>query len=507
MRRLLAVAAFLTLATALESARSGELLNNEALYLLAAWKWWRPEFLAGDWTYLVPWREHALFNATAGLRSLPLSLDVFKWVLRLVGWFAVYAGLLRLFRRLGIGWLAAVLAIIAWQVGGEAFVGGEWVIGGTEAKVPAYAALFFALERFLERRWLAGGLLLGLCFSLHPAVGVGAGIGVAAALLVDRAPLAALARAAIGTVIASIPGLVASLGLSRAAGAGGRPDWELVIRSRLPHHLDPYAFPWWGLIQVACFLVLLVLLVWRWRPGRETRMIGGFLAGAALFFAAGVGARALEAWALLQLYPFRILPLLLPPFVVGFLLDGALRRDGLPRTRRAVAIATVGALAILLGRGDRYVRGTPVPHPRAAPTRPPPDPRDALAVAHWVAANSAPDAVVLGAPSSKRAFWDYRRAQVVNWHALRYDRMHEWRERMEALAGPLPMDRPLSNAQIEDRFAALPGDSLLALASRYGATLLVSRTAYPLPTRFSSGEIRVYQLPQHGAEAPSPPQP
>ena len=494
MRRLLAVATLLTVATALESARSGELLNNEALYLFAAWKWWRPEFLAGDWTYAVPWREHALFNAAAGLLSLLLSLDALKWVLRLAGWFGVYAGLLRLLGRLGIGWLAAVVAIVAWQVGGEAFVGGEWVIGGAEAKVPAYAALFFALDRFLERRWLVGGLLLGLCFSLHPAVGVGAGVGVAAALLVDRVPLRDLVRAAMGTVLASIPGLVASVGVSKAAGAGGRLDWELVVRSRLPHHLDPYAFRWWGLIQIGIFLVLLALIVWRWRPGRGPRMIGGFLAGVTLLFVAGVAARALEAWAVLQLYPFRILPLLLPCFVLAFLLDGVLRRDGPPGVRRSLALATAAALVVQLGRGDRLIRGSPVPPPPSAATRPPPDPLDALAVAQWVSANGEPDAVVLGAGSSKRAFWDYRRAQVVNWHALRYDRMHEWRERMEALAGPLPEDRPLSNAQIEERFAALPGDSVLSLARRYGATLLVSRTAYPFPTLFVSGEVRVYQV-------------
>ncbi|MGH7586178.1 MAG: DUF6798 domain-containing protein [Gemmatimonadales bacterium] len=496
MRRLLAVAGLLTVATAVESARSGEVLTNEALYLFAAWKWWRPEFLAGDWTYAVPWREHALFNATAGLLSLPLSLDVFKWVLRLAGWFAVYAGLLQLFRRIGIGWLAAVVAIVAWQVGGEALVGGEWVIGGAEAKVPAYAALFFALDQFIQRRWLAAGLLLGLCFSLHPAVGVGAGVGVAAALLVDRVPLGDLARAAMGTVLSSIPGLVASLGVSQGAGAGGQRDWELVVRSRLPHHLDPFTFRWWGLVQIVCFLVLLALIVWRWRPAREIRMIGGFLAGAALLFIAGVVARALEAWAVLQLYPFRILPLLLPCFVLAFLLDGVLRRDGPPGIRRAVAIATAAALLIHLGRGERLIRGSPVPLAPTVATRPPPDPRDALAVAHWVRENAPRDALVLGAPSSKRAFWDYRRAQVVNWRALRYDRMHEWRERMEALAGPLPVDRPLSNAQIEERFAALPVDSVLTLARRYGATLLVSRTVYRLPTRFSAGEVRVYQLPE-----------
>jgi hypothetical protein len=81
--------------------------------------------------------------------------------------------------------------------------------------------------------------------------------------------------------------------------------------------------------------------------------------------------------------------------------------------------------------------------------------------------------------------------------------MQEWRERMEALAGPLPTDRPLTPAEIEARFDALPADSLEALGARYGASLLVSRGRYPFPVRFRSGDLTIYSLP--GAASLSPP--
>ncbi len=508
MKWTLAVAALLTLLTSVESALSGRLLNNEALYLLAAWKWWRPEFLPLDWSFAVPWREHALFNAAAGLLSLAFPLGAFRWVLRVLCWFAVYAGLVALLRRLAVPWWVIPLGILAWQVGGEAFVGGEWVIGGAEAKVPAYAALFASLAAFIDRRYLAGGLLLGLCFSLHPAVGVGAGVGVVAALATDRVSWRDLARAAGGGALAALPGLIASAGVSRGTGTGGEA-WEYIVRARLPHHLDPYTFRPGGYLAIAIFGALLALLARRWRRDRETRFIAAFTAGTALLFAGGIAARAAGAWPFLQVYPFRLLPLVLPMLVTPLLLAEAARQWRDPAARRRALAAAAVALAILLGRLDRLPRHRTDPA-RKAPWGAPytaQDGRDQAAAARWVADSAPPDAIVLATPTSKRAFWDYRRALVVNWSALRYDRFAEWRRRIDALAGPVPPDGSLPLRGFDARFDALPADSVTALGRRYGATLAVTRARYPFPVRFRSGAVSVYAIPGTGALSPPPAQP
>ncbi|HSE28385.1 MAG TPA: hypothetical protein VLA95_09170 [Gemmatimonadales bacterium] len=503
MKRTLALAALLTLLTAVESALSGELLNNEALYLFAAWKWWRPEFLAHDWSFAVPWREHALFNAAAGLLSLAFPLGVFKWVLRVLGWFAVYAGLVALLRRLAVPWWAIPVGVLCWQVGGEAFVGGEWVIGGAEAKVPAYAALFASLAAFLDRRHVAGGLLLGLCFSLHPAVGAGALAGVGAALLADRTPWRGLALAGTAGLCTAAPGLLASAGVSRGTGAGDAA-WEYIVRARLPHHLDPFTFAPGGFLALAVFGGLLALLACRWRPDRETRFVAAFVAGTALLFAGGIAARAMGAWPLLQVYPFRLLPLVLPMLVTPLLLAEAARhwRDPAAR-RRALAAAALG-IGVLLARPDRWsLSGSEAerravwgaPYSRA-------DRQDQAAAAAWVADSAPPDAVVLATPTSKRAFWDYRRALVVNWSALRYDRFAEWRRRIDALAGPVPPDGSLPLRGFDARYDALGADSMAALGARYGATLVVTHARYPFPLRFRAGAVSVYALPTAGSLSP-----
>jgi hypothetical protein len=116
------------------------------------------------------------------------------------------------------------------------------------------------------------------------------------------------------------------------------------------------------------------------------------------------------------------------------------------------------------------------------------------AAAAWVADSAPADAVVLASPTSKRAFWDFRRALVVNWPALRYDRFAEWRRRIDALVGPVPADGSVPLREFDARFDALSADSVTALASRYGASLVVTRARYPFPLRFRSGTVSVYAL-------------
>ena len=491
-----ALALGLTFLTAARLPWNGEPIDNEALYLLAAWKWWRPEFLASDWTFAAPWREHALFNALAGLLSLALPMGAFQWVLRLLGWFAAYAGLAGLLRRLAVPWWGIPLGLLLWWSGRQAFVAGEWLVGGAEAKPFAYAALFASLSAFLDRRHRAGGLWLGLTFSLHPAVGVGAVAGTAMALLLDRMPWRSLAQAAVAALATALPGLVASAGVS--SGAWGPEAWGLIVRARLPHHLDPLAFPPGGSLKVALFLLLLALVVQVGRPARATRFVAGFIAGTAVLFAAGIVARAAGAWTFLQVYPFRLLPLLLPLLVPALLLGEVARRWSEKGPRQAPLVALVLAVAVLAAG---------ILHPDPAPPAPTADRADVVAAAEWVADSAAPGAVVLASPGSKRAFWDFRRAQVVNWWALRYDRFGEWLARINALAGPIEPSGPVERSLLDGRFEALPSDSVSALGRRYGASFLVTRTSHPFPVRFRAGAVTVYALPAGDSLSPLPPSP
>lgn len=489
----------LTLLTALYAAVFAHVpWNNEGVYLIASWKWWRPDFLANDWTYGLRWREHTLYDAAAGLVSLVLPMTAFAWVLRLVCWSAVYYALLRLARRLGLAPWVAAAAVLLWLGAGQAIVGAEWVIGGVEAKVPAYAALFLALEQLLDRHDRAGGLLLGLTFSLHPAVGAGALMGVAAALLLIRAPLPRWLTVASWFVSAALPGLVTAMMVSHGIEPNTPATWALLVRAALPWHLDPAFFPLPGDARLLAFACLLVAIT-RLRPPRgEWRFLMGFVAGTGLLALAGLAARALHAYWVLQVYPFRIFPLIVP-LLLCFAVAAHLSRQPDGGTRRPPLDLTVGAaLALLIAypvgkfaeETDRLLR-------RPSPSTLGPDPatvqwRTAL---RWVADSTPPDAIVLLSPWDKDNYFFSRRAAVTNFFAMRADRLPSWWSRLEDLSGPLsPLHHP-SPYHLGARFDSLSTDAVLGLAQRYRTNFLVTHGTYPFPLRFSAGRTHVYALP------------
>jgi hypothetical protein len=64
--------------------------------------------------------------------------------------FAFATSLLALCRRLGLDALDAVLAVIVFTLMRQALFGGEWLFGGAEAKVWAYALVFAGLAMVLD---------------------------------------------------------------------------------------------------------------------------------------------------------------------------------------------------------------------------------------------------------------------------------------------------------------------------------------------------------------------
>jgi hypothetical protein len=488
----------LTLLTALYALVFAEVpWNNEGVYLIEPWKWWRPDFLANDWIYGARWHEHALYDATAGLLSLILPMTAFVWVLRITCWALVYYALLRLGRRLGLAPWAAAAAVLLWIATGQAVVGAEWVINGVEAKVPAYAALFLALEQLLNRNDRATGLLLGLSFSLHPSVGAGALVGVAAALLVIRAPLRRWLAVLGWFVPAALPGIVTASMMSRGVEPNTNATWSLLVRAVLPWHLDPTFFPFQDDVRLLALTGLLAAITMLERLSEEWRLLMAFMAGTGLLALAGLAARAVHAFWVLQVYPFRIFPVVVPLFL-SFVVMAELTRRAESRRRFPVGLAVGGALALLLGypvgkfaEDADELRREPFPVQRSL-DRQTVEWRAAL---RWVADSTPPDAIVLMSPWDRQSFFFSRRATVVTFWSPRVDRLSSWWGRLNDLSGPLSPRHPPSPYRLHIRFDSLSTEAVLTLAHRYRTTYLVTRGTYPFPLRFSAGRTRVYALP------------
>src|SRR5882724_2652903 len=489
----------LTLVTAIYAALFAEVpWNNEGVYLLAPWRWWRPDFLANDWTFWLRWREHTLYDATAGLLSLILPMTAFAWVLRLACWSLVYYALLRLARRLGLAPLAGAAAVLLWIGAGQAIVGAEWIIGNAEAKVPAYATLFLALEQLLDRHDRASGLLLGLTFSLHPAIGAGALVGIAGALVLIRAPLRRWSTVGIWFVPASLPGIVTAAMMSRGIEPNTAAMWALLVRAALPWHLDPAFFPLSDVIRLLALTCLLATVTMLQRVTEDWLLLMGFVAGTGLLALGGLAARAVHAYWALQVYPFRLFPVVVPLFLCFAVVGGLFGQSAEGPRRYPFGVAVGAAFALLaaypIGKltaeADRLLRHRiPLargPEPATVEWRP---------ALRWVADSTPTDAVVLLSPWNKESFFFSRRPAVVSFWALRVDRMASWWSRLQDLSGPLSPLYPPSPLHLQARFDSLSTEAVLRLAHRYRTTFLVTHGIYPFPLRFSAGRTRVYALP------------
>jgi hypothetical protein len=134
---------------------------------------------------------------------------------------------------------------------------------------------------------------------------------------------------------------------------------------------------------------------------------------------------------------------------------------------------------------------------------------DFVAAAKWVAdpSHTHPTDLVIAPPWQNDGYFYIQRALIVNWHAPRYDRMTEWKDRIETLVGDtshLTYEDGLlgeMDARCWAHYAALTPADIANIQQRYPdenrqkAKWLISTGKYDFPVVFNSGGYRVYRLP------------
>jgi hypothetical protein len=225
---------------------------NEPYYLGKAIHFWNPDWLRGDFFMDSP-DTHKVFYFTFGRLSLWLSPTVLAWTGRVLGW----ALLAWAWRRLSF----AVVPRAWWSILTAAFFGclmerchmaGEWVIGGIEAKVFAYASVFLGIEALLRNRWNRALMLFGVAAAFHVLVGGWAAVAAAIAWLfgkfetskspnlqISKSPsLLSLWPGILGGLLLSLPGVIPAIALDWGVDhATAQKAHEIYVFERLPHHL------------------------------------------------------------------------------------------------------------------------------------------------------------------------------------------------------------------------------------------------------------------------------
>jgi hypothetical protein len=464
---------------------------NETAYLTKARHAADPGWGRGDFFLETP-DAHGIFYVLMGPLAASLSLDHAAWLGRWLGWLAVAAGFRHAVVPLLAPWwprlLAAGLFSLALR---HTPAAGEWVLGGCESKVFAWALVLVAVGEIARPRLPWAVLALGAATALHPLVGGWASIAFLIAVSLPGRPFAdarmkpddwfgALAIG-VGFMLAAT-GIVPAIGLSGGVDAATRAAAaRIYVVERLPHHLLVRTFAdgfvsrhvlaivaWW-LLAAARPLAPEPMPAARSRVFRfVTASLVISLAGCAISLAEPVAPAAVHG--LLRYYWFRLgdilVPLGLAVSAAAVVSDGALLARLVP-VRPAVTRGVLAAtLCLDVVHESRHwpLPGWPAPAARSDGKVDAAAWRDAC---DWIASHTPADACVLTPRGASSLTWRTGRREVVGWKNSPQDAtsLVEWRRRIVDC-----FSRDGGFANLERSTAALGAERMRFVAETYGAT-------------------------------------
>jgi len=308
---------------------------NEAVYLTKARHAADPDWGRGDFFLETP-DAHGIFYLVAGPLAAAVPLPQAAWIGRVVGWALLAVG----FRQAAVPLissaryrvLAAVLFSFALR---NTTAAGEWVIGGCEAKVFAWAAALGCIGAVAAARFPEACCRGGIATAFHPIVGGWTLVATLVTWLVERGRPTVVSESAggpstrweawkpaaliVGGVAAAAVGLVPALGLTAGVDAATRAAaTRIYVVERLSHHLLPRTFAD-GMIARHLLAAAAWWLLSRVVPQTPPRRRIAVLTWASLgISAAGIAISLAEPWAptttysLLRYYWFRLADVMVP---------------------------------------------------------------------------------------------------------------------------------------------------------------------------------------------------
>ena len=479
---------------------------NEPQYLGKALHFFDAGYCPGDF-FLDSSDPHGVFYLLTGPVADRFGLAAAAYFGRALGLGLLAAGWVALAgRTVGAAWAAPTSAAAFLAVAAAGNLSGEWLVGGAEGKVFAYALLMLAAARGLGGHWLTAAAAAGWAVAFHPVVGVWGVLcaAFAAAMTAWRRgpggsprrvpPPRTVAVAGALFLACAAPGVWFALGSLDAGGADAARANLVQVYRRLPHHLDPMTFrtpAWVGFAHL--ILAWAVPRRFAAKTTAEPAFAAGVL-GSLLIAYAGVlvGLRGgepheaafpyLRAF-LLKFYPFRLADVAVP-LAASLALAGCVwrvRRGARRAGLAATLTATFAAAALLIPFYDR--------DPAGLSDR---DAADWRAACAWIDANLPAGAVVV-TPTRNHAFkWYARRAEFVSFKDCPQDPagILEWDRRLDLV-------RKWARVRFSDD--AAPGydrTELAELAVATGATHLLTGSFAPIAADplHADGRFRLYAL-------------
>ncbi len=477
---------------------------NEAHYLAKAKHFWNPQWCPND-AFLNSVDAHSVFYITWGWTTQRLSLTESAWLGRLVAWILLAACWSRLSWSLLPRWGCALLSAGLWVAMVSRFhMSGEWIIGGIEAKVFAYAFVLWGLAEVVYGRWNRAWLLLGVASAFHVLVGgwtvVAVFIGWACQKQTERPTLMGMAPALLLGGFLSLPGLLPSLRLTwQADAATAEAACQIYVFDRLRHHLLVNDFPVLFRVRHAALVLLFLYLVWTLRHDRPYFRLAACVVGAVVIAALGILIQWTGPYSLVRLYWFRATDVMVP---LGVAIGVLLWIQQLSIDRKRIASSLLALSIVLVTTHVASIAIADHVHPIPAADRQGQIVHRAQweqwqEACRWIAEHTPADACVL-APMDHQTFkWNAGRSEVVTWKDIPQDAVGilDWQQRREDVTQLMMLADAGSRADFQRR--------LRELAQKYEFDYWLVRTNRPWPTQglalqFRNESYAIYGVPRQG---------
>lgn len=454
----------------------------EFVYLLGPYRHAFPEFLAGDWALATGSEKTVVFDWLLAPAMSVLPIGVVGILGRTIGYLGFAWLFLRLGRHLGVGPPATIVVAAVWLTSGQSLVAYETVVGALQPKLYAYVIWLFVVDRVLVDRHRSAALALGLVFSLHPSVGMAAGLATGVGVLTLGWSGRRLVESVGLAALTALPGLVPLLPALTRGGSMPRAEWKWQALVRVPVHLEAFLFSPGAMFLIVALLLLSLLIVRR-RLEKPLRFILAMQGALGALFLGGFAARLTGHFELLSGYPFRAFSwfILLSTLL---LIARAVADRSLLAPRWLEVVLTAQLLWLIPSIGERLTMRV-----RGAKTEwGPPD--DLARVFRWIDTSTPAGSQLILPPWRPDSYFLARRPQVVSNAFLRLDSLTAWRSRIETLVGP----RSRNQAAQRQHYLQLSVDQIETIRRRYRGEYFVSSTFYPYPVVYRSGRWLVYRV-------------
>tara|TARA_R110001599_G_scaffold276025_1_gene477279 strand:- start:9434 stop:10891 length:1458 start_codon:yes stop_codon:yes gene_type:complete len=449
-----------------------------------------PGLLTADWTFGSSVSVHSyLYSLLISPAWVMIDNNVHAaQLIRIALWLFLIFSIAQVGKQLSISSISVFVGLILFVYFEQGFASGEWLFGGAEQKIVAYAFVFLSLSKLLGKQAVLAGIYSGIAFCFHILVGGWSGLAIGLALIFTyrKTNSNQLLKYAAGALPIVLPMMVLVL----VTGHGNETSYqgmgidyhEQLVLFRIPHHLDPFSFM--DFKSTSFLLLAISLLV----VGLKTQYLNStqkftctYLLILSTFFLIGLVLRYFEQYRFLIAYPFRVadalLPLSLAIASTHFFLEWLKAKIFKYDYRRMTLISAILVIVVYL-----LLSYTEVIHKiywtlnskyktlqdssRTAKT-------DYGEVTNWIKDNTKRD-VIFAVNPCKSDFWiKSDRAMIVNFKSSPSDaRFYEWYQRLSDLNnGKEFSGRSFTVCnEIAENFPKMDEAHLLYLSERYGMT-------------------------------------